>query len=72
MKNWISVKDKLPNHGDFVLVNVTGGIGVAQFSNSYGFECDSSAYEISAHDTSGLEVQFDGVVTHWMPLPTRP
>lgn len=66
---WIAIKDKLPEHGCVVLVKVSGGVGVAEYDKHFGFSADSSAYDITCLDDSGLQVSLDGDVTHWMPLP---
>ena len=56
MSDWISVKDRLPNDNERVLVHVVGkpfNIDADRFFNSRW-------------------VRWNGVVTHWMPLPEPP
>lgn len=57
-KVWISVKDRLPEFGDTVIVSG----GIAYFSR------DGSWYTITACDYPGSRIKWE--VTHWMPLPT--
>jgi hypothetical protein len=58
LNNWISVRDRLPEHGAGVLVT-SGGPG-----------CTTAGYfEGSGFYNGHLE---DVVITHWMPLPEPP
>jgi len=60
---WISVKDRLPERGDFVLVNTEfGRITVAKKGwESWVFN--------DFYKTSYERISY---VTHWMPLPKPP
>jgi len=60
---WISVKDRLPENEDVVLIYAGDEYqDVAMFSNSDFYEFDWE------HD--GWEHESE--VTHWMPLPVPP
>lgn len=68
VQEWISVKDRLPEHGDRVLVafakRLGGGVASAKFKLGVsvdGWYCDGTFYE--------LGINF---ITHWMPLPEPP
>lgn len=60
MSDWISVEDREPKDGDWILA-FDGSYHVAQFSNrypmgNYRYDCDT----------------YDVKPTHWMPLPEPP
>lgn len=63
---WISVKDKLPNHEQSVIFYKKSGPRIGKFWLNVGREkpCFTS--------TSSLDYIVDGKVTHWMPLPNPP
>lgn len=74
---WISVKDRLPNDDEYVLVyhahdfHIT--VGFFEISNvQYYIESDGSKF----YTDDGWETQISwapkGRVTHWMPLPKPP
>ena len=81
MSEWVSVKDRLPENGTY-LVRVYRDATVT--SPSANFICTASLSMISVHcfdgspirsawyvyPSSGHEVTND--VTHWMPLPKPP
>lgn len=58
-QQWISVKDRLPEPGSYVLV----------FTNDY---CDYTAHYDGYWWLSGEEPTLSYEVTHWMPLPAPP
>lgn len=64
MKKWISVKDRIPQEGKFVLVCTKGCVPrVALFHN------DDPYYYFLSPDC--MRVQFKDI-THWQPLPEPP
>lgn len=70
MSEWISVKDRLPNENECVLVIVSG-------KPSENITLDG-AYELAEYDpVEGWILEMwpewgSAVVTHWMPLPQPP
>jgi hypothetical protein len=59
---WISVKDRLPEKGTYVLTYDGLDMNLARFTgedSKYYWDCD----------TYGM---YDYDVTHWMPLPPPP
>jgi hypothetical protein len=66
---WINVKDRMPEHGKAVFVRVGDAFGVAEYSKDFGFDADTSAYDIYCLDDSGMEIKLIGAVTHWMEIP---
>lgn len=59
-QRWIPVSERLPESGRNVLcLHESGGIGVDHTSGQI-FTCERET------------VEFDGYVTHWMPLPLPP
>ena len=98
MSEWISVEDKLPQHGKYVLATYTNALGkhriivgchYERWKEECGGEDDEQCYEHSEEkdeyylkegwyeqqdnwdDYSSISV-YQGVVTHWMPLPSPP
>ena len=73
---WISVKDKLPENDDDVLVyDYRDGIGLGCFEKKEVtgyFESDGSFFETN----DGWDVNYSWArhmgPTHWMPLPKPP
>ena len=65
---WISVKNKLPEYEEFVLVVTEGVIDIGRLSkNMWG----KTQWKADSYDEYGdIEVLKD--VTHWMPLPEEP
>ena len=57
MNGWISIKDRLPEAGSYVLVYLDFG---------YGYSITTNSYIKSGFVTCEKEV------THWMPLPEPP
>lgn len=65
---WISVKNKLPEYKEFVLVVTEGVIDIGRLSkNMWG----KTQWKADSYDEYGdIEVLKD--VTHWIPLPEKP
>ena len=56
---WVEIKDRLPDKGDFVLVWDGDGVCMAEYNGNYfGLSVNGQDYMISA--------------TNWMPLPEPP
>ena len=69
MSGWISVKDRLPDNDDFVLVIVSGKAGNITLDNAIELA------QFSMDEGWILEMWpewEDPKVTHWMPLPEPP
>jgi hypothetical protein len=67
---WIDVNDRLPDREKSVLAkNNYGDVGMAEISMLGNWNADSSFYDITALDDSGLDTSIDGKVTHWMEIP---
>lgn len=77
MNEWISVKDRLPENGQDVLVyhaddfHITVGDFERDNVRYYIEEDGSKFYTNSGWDTEIPWAQ-KGCVTHWMPLPNPP
>jgi len=56
---WISVKDRLPQYGHFVLFFTWRGAMIGSFWNDGWRERDGKHY-------------YNSEVSHWMPLPEPP
>jgi hypothetical protein len=67
---WISVKESLPNRGEFVLIKLN--------KNNYLFPMDVSfrlvdgEYPAWGNTSQGARWYKEDQVTHWMPLPKTP
>lgn len=81
MTKWISVKDRLPKHGETVLaVNKKRGKCVLIFIDLSIMKRELECKGIMAPDNNGgysfcsQEIQGNVLndVTHWMPLPESP
>ena len=77
MSEWISVKDRLPNHNDSVVfADIAHGeiYSVVAGDFHYGeFRADTCGLQASNYDGGAciyLDSNMD--VTHWMPLPEPP
>lgn len=79
MKDWISVKDRLPEDGTYVLGYYNGGNwGVAKgqysvvvrFVDDKGFESNNT--KPYYWDTHGPLTLFGQDIDFWMPLPASP
>jgi len=73
--DWISVKDRLPdNNNDMLVCNFMDGTWadytVAWYGNN-GWSPQCDMLEASNHD-GGAHIQLSEEVTHWMPLPDAP
>lgn len=62
MNDWISVKDRLPEVGEHVLV----------FSPITGIKNDFIYRALEENDAAEDMFFRSGRVTHWMPLPQKP
>lgn len=82
MSDWISVKDRLPDYYDWVLISCTDEVNHSlRYVPSVGIYRDgvwatkeSDEYfnhceRVQAHN---MESAFQMKVTHWMPLPDPP
>lgn len=75
MSNWISVKDKLPEMEQYVLVRISSDLYP---SYHYYAEACRTTIEVMGDDyeiwhSPRFTVEKDGnKVTHWMPLPEEP
>lgn len=70
MTEWISVKDRLPDGDDGVLV--TDGENITAASLGAGLIAGRlwwATHHIYGNDAA---VEFDSNVTHWMPMPPLP
>lgn len=69
MSEWISVKDRLPDNDDFVLVIVSGKVGNITLDNAFQLA------QFSMDEGWILEMWpewEDPNVTYWTPLPEPP
>ncbi|TDB41250.1 DUF551 domain-containing protein [Photorhabdus khanii] len=67
---WISVKDKLPKHREYVLAYTNCFDIVMFYYDILWFECCTY---ISIDSCTDDTIERNGViVTHWMPLPNPP
>ncbi len=66
IKEWISVKERLPEEGPQPMVLITDGhlMGIGYYEGDYQW-CDQS--DIIAKNDWAYPI-----VTHWMPLPESP
>ncbi|MGL4757454.1 MAG: DUF551 domain-containing protein [Aeromonadaceae bacterium] len=69
MNKWISIEDRLPDYGEFVIVSDENGIVqrcmYALDSDEDGIDFWGDNYDMC----DGFDV---GFFTHWMPLPESP
>jgi hypothetical protein len=83
MNEWISVKDKLPNHHNIILVYYKKGIGVTNFvdsikmnetlwRNGYGDEAVDIKKNPYFFVSQEVRQHTFNDITHWMPLPEMP
>ena len=68
MSEWISVKDRLPENEDFVLVSVTGRFHHIKFENAP----DIASFCREGWILESCPEWSNPGVTHWMPLPEMP
>ena len=71
MSEWISVKDRTPNVGEYVLVadwyaGVNHGMAKAYYNSLWFIDKDS----LDVWGDYTVDLGFDP--THWMPLPESP
>jgi hypothetical protein len=65
--NWISVKDKLPENSDYVLVKI---LGYNEFV--VGFYDEGWIVSEYGKNTPGEEFFDSELINHWMPIPKPP
>ena len=63
---WISVKDRLPNFHEYVLIYKNNNINLIGCYR----ESDNGIWDI--YYSNGCEGEGENKVTHWMPLPNKP
>jgi len=68
MSEWINIKDKLPEYGEEVLVEVNGHRGPSWRNNHnlVAYLTQGGCWLEERHGVNPLSV------THWMPLPPPP
>jgi len=74
---WISVKERLPEHGAIVLITDGEDVhaGSLCFSGKHPFKFiqDDVSNEFTYYSESFIENAYiPNVITHWMPLPEPP
>ena len=69
MSDWINIIDRRPDQDKDVLVTDGKHMVVACLD---GFSYFRPANVEVTYDMSDVELDFDGSVTHWMPLPEPP
>lgn len=73
VSEWISVKDRMPEHEQPILFVIRGGSnpyvakGVRNWDGEFWWWCD----EDGVYDEMGNDGEHS-YVTHWMPLPAAP
>jgi hypothetical protein len=70
---WYKVTDKLPEHNSICLVKVKNifnktYFAIAEYNKHFGFSSESSGYDITCHDDSGLTVYLSGEVIEWKEI----
>lgn len=68
---WISVKDRLPEIAEGVLITDGKHVAAAKLYGSLDGIASWNIYGVSAYDME-FEVLDEVAVTHWQPLPTPP
>ena len=63
MKDWISVKDRLPEHDSLVLIYSKNGIEMVVYNGI------DSCWDDSTGDDYYRDIDW---ATHWMPMPEPP
>jgi hypothetical protein len=67
MSEWISVKDRLPVDGEYVLVYAKNG--TRRYKIDSAIYCEEKKYHWRFFDIPNY---FGKYITHWMPLPEPP
>jgi len=75
--NWISVKDRLPEERETVILGGRDSNGLKQTTAGYRFTRSSYYHSTEwrdeiVRDSDGDPLDPDFTVTHWMPLPEAP
>ncbi len=70
--NWISVKDRLPQLREIVMINYDGIIDIGQIEAIYHREEDTPVIMWNFRDICCNELYHIEKVTHWMTLPKGP
>ena len=70
VSEWISVKERMPDHRGDVLVYTGNGVGISWRSPVSGW---NGCYLPSRDPRESMEDELIAAsITHWMPLPTPP
>lgn len=71
MSEWISVKGRLPDYGEFILARMTYGKPSHLVLELIAITKKGAAWDEFRHDETN-ELHHVGCVTHWQPLPPEP
>lgn len=77
MSEWISVKDRLPDNDEVVLVSTASPKGPIAVFTAYYWPYESNAHGDVKNawqncDLDGIYQLNAAYITHWMPLPAPP
>ena len=69
--DWVSVKDRLPEKGNDVLIYTFGKVYVGDYLHVKVRDCAVGWWTNTA-DVPKRYIKYQDKVTHWMPLPDIP